>query len=324
MKIFSRLLADDVDLVDVGNAQEPLADVFGARLELGEAQAVGSQHVDRRIDVAVLVVEIRSDDAGRQVALDVADLLADLIPELLHLGGRRPVDQVDLDEGHARLRIAFDAVEIGKFLQLLLDLVGDLGLHLGRGRAGPGDVHHHGLDGEGRVFGTPEVEVGIGPRRAEHEDHEQDERRCVIAHSERLKRIMARTPVGPLADWSMLIDGADLLTGVELLDAERDDALAVVHARGHERRVGGEGRDRHRAQLERAGLVDHIDRRTRAAIEDRRERELGNRGVVGVRQRHGRGHAERDCVVGIFDGEARGIGAGLRVGLRRQFAQPRR
>ena len=91
---FLRLLADDVDLVDVGHAQQALADVLGARLELGEAQPVGGQHVDRRIDVAVFVVEVRADDAGRQIASDVADLLADLIPELLHLGGRRPVDQV--------------------------------------------------------------------------------------------------------------------------------------------------------------------------------------------------------------------------------------
>jgi hypothetical protein len=93
-----RPFADDVDLVHVGNAQQLLADVFGARLECGEAQAVRTQHVDRRIDIAVLVIEIRSDDAGRQVALDVADLLADLVPDVLHLGGRRPVDQVDLNE----------------------------------------------------------------------------------------------------------------------------------------------------------------------------------------------------------------------------------
>ncbi len=54
-----RPLADDVDLVDVGNAQQPLADVLGTRLELGEAQAVGGEHVERGIDVAVFVVEIR-------------------------------------------------------------------------------------------------------------------------------------------------------------------------------------------------------------------------------------------------------------------------
>ncbi len=135
-----RPLADDVDLVDVGNAQQALADVLGARLEVGEAQPVGGEHVERRIDVAVFVVEVRPDDAGRQFAADVADLLADLVPEVLDLGGRRLVGENHPDEGDAGLRIALDAVEIGQLLQLLLDLVGDLRLHLGRGRARPGDV----------------------------------------------------------------------------------------------------------------------------------------------------------------------------------------
>jgi hypothetical protein len=171
-----RLLADEVDLVDVGNAQEALANVFRARLERCETEAIRCQHVDRGIDVAIFVVEVRPDNAGRQVTLDVADSLADLVPELLHHGRRCPVDQEDLDEGDAGLRIGFHPVEIGQFLQLLLDHVGDLRLHLGRSRAGPRDVHDHGLDGEGRIFGAPEVEVGIGPCPAEDQDHEQHER----------------------------------------------------------------------------------------------------------------------------------------------------
>ena len=35
-----RLLADEVDLVDVGNAQQPLPNVLGVGLEVGECQAV--------------------------------------------------------------------------------------------------------------------------------------------------------------------------------------------------------------------------------------------------------------------------------------------
>ena len=46
--------------------------------------------------------------------------------------------------------------------------------------------------------------------------------------------------------------------------------------------------------------------------------------IGGLRQRHCRRHAERDRVVGIFDGEARRIGAGRRIRLRREFAQTRR
>jgi hypothetical protein len=46
-----------------------------------------------------------------------------------------------------------------------------------------------------------------------------------------------------------------------------------------------------------------------------------HRGVAIVGERHRRGHAERDGRVGILDGEARGIGAGQRVRLRRQLTQ---
>ena len=109
-------------------------------LSSASAEAVGRQHVERRVDVAVFVVEIRADDARRQLAPDVADLLAHLVPKLLHLGRRRLVGEENPDERNARLRIAFDAVEVGQLLQLLLDLVGDLRLHFGSRRAGPGDV----------------------------------------------------------------------------------------------------------------------------------------------------------------------------------------
>ena len=168
-----RLVADEIDLVDVGDAQQALADILGDHLEVGEGEAVRGEHVDCRIDVAVLVVEIRTGDAGRQVAPDVADLLAHLVPQVLHLGGRRAIDEDDLDERHAGLRVGLDAVEPGQLLQLLLDLVGDLGLHLGRGRARPRDIDDHRLDGEGRVLGAAEIGIGIGARRTQDHDHEQ-------------------------------------------------------------------------------------------------------------------------------------------------------
>src|SRR5262249_55656495 len=114
-----RLLADDVDLVDVGHAQQPLADVLGASLEFGETHAVGGEHVERGIDVAVFVVEVRTGDAGGQIAADVADLLAYLGPEILDLAGRRGVAQRDLDEWDAPRRIALHEGEVGKVRQLL-------------------------------------------------------------------------------------------------------------------------------------------------------------------------------------------------------------
>src|SRR5262249_58215107 len=63
---FLRPLADDVDLVHVGDPQQALAHVLSAVLECGQAQAVGRQHVESRIDIAEFIVEIRTGDAGGQ------------------------------------------------------------------------------------------------------------------------------------------------------------------------------------------------------------------------------------------------------------------
>src|SRR3954469_6697262 len=73
-------LADDIYLVDIGYAEQPLTDVLCARLEICEREAVGTEHVQGRIHIAVFVVEVRAVNSGRQRATDVADLLADLIP----------------------------------------------------------------------------------------------------------------------------------------------------------------------------------------------------------------------------------------------------
>src|SRR5262249_44021461 len=110
---FLRPLADDVDLVHVWHPQQALADVLSAVLERGETQAVGRQHVERRIDIAEFIVEIRTSDAGGKLVLDIADLFSDLIPEVLHFSRRGRIRQDYLKEGTARLRIGLDTVEVG-------------------------------------------------------------------------------------------------------------------------------------------------------------------------------------------------------------------
>ena len=121
-------------------------------------------------------MKIGAGDARRQLVPDVVELLADLVPELFHLGGRGLIAQSDADERAARLRIGLDAVEIWELLQLLLDLVDGLVLQLGGGRARPADMHHHRLDRKRGVLGAAEIEVGIDAGRAEQDDHEQDKR----------------------------------------------------------------------------------------------------------------------------------------------------
>ena len=173
---FFRPHADEIDLVDRRDAQQALADVFPELLELREAHAVGGEHVERRIDIAEFVVEVWSDNAGGKISAYVGDLLARLVPQLLDAARRRRVRKIDLDEGDARLRIAGHAVEIGQLLQLLLDLVDNLGLQLGGGRARPGDLDGHDLDRERWVLSAAELEIGEQAGGADQQDHEQHQR----------------------------------------------------------------------------------------------------------------------------------------------------
>src|SRR6516165_237591 len=113
--------------------------------------------------------------------------------------------------------------------------------------------------------------------------------RWVIAHSERLKRFMRasreiyvqREP--SLSPW---VDGAHLRAGCELLHPERDDLVAIGDAGADERRILGEGGDGHRPQLQRARFVDQIDRWPAAAVEDRRQRQLGKPLACGALKTH--------------------------------------
>ena len=178
------LQAEQVGLGDVGHAQQALARGLDDLLDLGRREAVGLEGPDQAVGVAVFVVEERAVDARRQRALDVADLLAHLVPQVGHLGGRGVVAQRDVDHGLAGLGVALDVVEVGQLLQLGLDLLGDLLLDLARGGAGPGRRHHHLLDGEGRILAAAEIEEGVGAGR-DQRDHEEHGERAVFQRQRR-------------------------------------------------------------------------------------------------------------------------------------------
>src|SRR5262249_13664130 len=81
-----------------------------------------------------------------------------------------------IDDREPGLGIALEIVEPRGFLQLLLDAVGHLLHHVGRGRAGPGRLDQHGIDRELRIFLAPEVEIGADTCHgadAHEEDHER-------------------------------------------------------------------------------------------------------------------------------------------------------
>jgi len=103
---------------------------------------------------------------------DVPHFLADRVPELLRVLGRRRVGQLERDQRLARLGVAADLPGVRHFLQRLLDLVGHLTRHLlGRG-AGPEGLHHHRAEGKGRVFVLPQL--GIRKDAAEQQRDQQE------------------------------------------------------------------------------------------------------------------------------------------------------
>ena len=171
------LVAVDVDLGYAGHLQHALAEAFGGLLELGVIGAVAGHHVEDGIDVGEFVIDHRAQNALRQLALHVDQLLAQHIEEVGHVLRRRGIAEGHLHRGEGRLRIGLHLLEVRQLLQLLLDGICDLGLHLLRGRARPdhGDVDH--LHREERILRTPELLIGEEPGDAEDDHQEQHQRR---------------------------------------------------------------------------------------------------------------------------------------------------
>jgi hypothetical protein len=166
-----------IDLGDAGDLQQALAKTLRDLLELGVVGAVAGHHVEDGVDVGELVIDDWPEDARRQLALYVDHLLAQQIEEMGHVLRRRIVAEGHLGRGEAGLGIGLHLLEIGQLLDLLLDGIGDLFLHLLRGRAGPdhGDVDH--LHREERILGPAELLIGEEAGDAEHQHQEQDQRR---------------------------------------------------------------------------------------------------------------------------------------------------
>ena len=79
------LVPEDVDLADIRRAQELGPHGLGEVARLPRREAVIGDAVDDAEDIAELVVEERPDHVLRQGGLDVAHLLADLVPDVLDL-----------------------------------------------------------------------------------------------------------------------------------------------------------------------------------------------------------------------------------------------
>ena len=169
------LRAVNVHLRDIRHPEQRALEIFRHAFQLGVIRAIAGDHGQDRIDVAEFIVDAGADDPRGQVGLEIAELLPELIEQLRHLFCGRVILEFHLHCREAGLRVGDDAVEIGEFLQLLLDAVRHLALHLHRGRAGPGDLNDADLDGEGGVFRATEPHVGKRAGKPDHDDQEQDE-----------------------------------------------------------------------------------------------------------------------------------------------------
>ena len=162
----------EIDLGHVLHLEQLLAHGLGHALELRKVGAVGGQRVEDGVDIAVFVIDVGADHLRGQVGADIAQLLAQLVEELRHFARRRVVLELDLHRREGWLGVGRDFVEIGQLLQLLLDRVRNLILHFLRRGAGPDRGDDSDLDGEVRILGAPELEVGEGACRRQHQDHE--------------------------------------------------------------------------------------------------------------------------------------------------------
>ena len=90
------------------NRERTVLDVVA---QLAMAEAVGGEAVDQAERVAEVVVEARTDHAGRQRVADVADVLAHLVPDVGNLGRRRRSLEIDEDRRQPGRRIAAQEIE---------------------------------------------------------------------------------------------------------------------------------------------------------------------------------------------------------------------
>ena len=219
-KDFFFLNANQLNFLDVGDPAQFARNTIGFLTQYGQIKTVAGEREDIDESVAELIVHERPLHAGRQGVLDVADLLAHLVPRFRHLLLRRVVLDQHEDQRLAGFRAGADDINPGHFLQLFFDAFGDLHLDFARRGARPHRPHDHGLEGEVRVFGTTQLEVG--KNTAEHQDDDQIGNHRTVA-----QRPLGKIEVGHRATGVPL---TDLSPGFRPLVAPSPPASRVTSA----------------------------------------------------------------------------------------------
>ena len=165
--------AEDVHLVGAGHGLQAALDVLGDFLEFGHRQLARLHCVEHAVHVGVFVVVERPSHAFGKVLADVADLLARQVPGLFEVLPRRAAIHPQRDAGIALAREAAHVVDAVELLQLALDAVDDLVLHLLRAGAGPGDDGGHRRRVEDGSSSLPSLVNENTPASKRAEDQEQ-------------------------------------------------------------------------------------------------------------------------------------------------------
>ena len=167
------LRAEDLNLRDVRHLEQARADVLDIIAQLAMREAISRKAVDQPIGVAEIVVEARSDNASRQRMSYVANVFANLIPNVRDFGCCCRAFEVDEDCGEARFCVAAQEVEALGLLQFALEPIGDLRQRVVHRRAGPRGLHDHCPEGERGVLRAAKPEKG-GEAADRHGDHQKD------------------------------------------------------------------------------------------------------------------------------------------------------
>src|SRR4030095_3098222 len=93
------LVTKEWGLGDVFHSQQTRARLFRVIAQFPMTEAVRREAIDDPVGVAEFLIEERPHDSFRERLLDIADLLADLIPKIRHILLRRGLEQIDKDGG---------------------------------------------------------------------------------------------------------------------------------------------------------------------------------------------------------------------------------
>ena len=170
------LIAEDLDLADVRCPQELGPSDLGEIAGFPRAETVIGDAIDGAEDVAKFVIEEGADHAFWEGSLDIADLLADLVPDIFDLALGRRFLEVHEDRRLAGLGIALQIIQVRRLLELLFEPVGNLLQGVDRGGTRPGDLDDHGLHRKVGIFLAAELLIGAEASDGTEQHQEHDDR----------------------------------------------------------------------------------------------------------------------------------------------------